>query len=89
MTPNVPVSVFKVPADSGVYFLLARIPAIATGPIMGKNLASNMMMPQLIFHQGVLSPKPSNPLPLFAEEEVYSYNISLNPWLPGLFNHPA
>src|ERR1700759_3405402 len=34
MMPNVPVSVFNVPALSGVYFFLARIPAIATGPII-------------------------------------------------------
>ena len=36
INPNVPVSVFNVPALSGIYFLFAKIPAIATGPIMGK-----------------------------------------------------
>ena len=37
-----------------------------------------------MFHQGVLSPNPSKPLPLLAADEVYSYNIWLNPWKPGL-----
>src|SRR6185437_16872923 len=35
MIPNVPVSVLSVPALAGMYFFFARIPAIATGPIMG------------------------------------------------------
>lgn len=72
ISPKVAVSVFKVPALSGMYFLLARIPAIATGPIMGKYLAKSITIPQAIFQNGVLSPNPSNPLPLFALEEVNS-----------------
>jgi hypothetical protein len=79
MTPKVAVSVFNVPSLSGIYFFWAIRPAIATGPIMGKNRESIKTNPVLIFHQTVLSPKPSKPLPLLAEEEVYSYNISLNP----------
>ncbi len=31
-----PVSVLSVPALSGMYFLFAKIPAIATGPMIGK-----------------------------------------------------
>ena len=56
---------------SGIYFLFAKIPAIATGPIMGKYLASIITKPVVIFQKGVLSPKPSNPLPLFALADVY------------------
>ena len=77
--PNVEVSVLSVPALSGTYFFFARIPAIATGPIMGKNLASNITVPQAIFQKGVLSPRPSKPLPLLADAEVNSYSISLKP----------
>jgi hypothetical protein len=36
INPKVSVSVFKVPALSGIYFLLAKMPAIATGPIIGR-----------------------------------------------------
>ncbi|MNN58453.1 hypothetical protein D3C81_1735010 [compost metagenome] len=77
--PKVAVSVCKVPSPSGINFFLANKPAIATGPIIGKKRDRIKTIPVLIFHQGVLSPKPSNPLPLFADEEVYSYKISLNP----------
>ena len=70
--PKVEVSVFKVPADSGMYFLLAKIPAMATGPMIGKKRLNISTMPVEIFHHGVLSPKPSKPEPLFAAEEVYS-----------------
>jgi hypothetical protein len=59
---------------------------MATGPMIGINLDSNSTIPVEIFHHGVLSPSPSNPDPLLAEEEVNSYSISLNPWNPGLFN---
>jgi len=34
--PKVAVSVFNVPALSGIYFLFANMPAIATGPIIGR-----------------------------------------------------
>ena len=57
MMPNVDVSVLSVPALSGTYFFFARIPAMATGPMMGKNLASNITVPQAIFQKGVLSPE--------------------------------
>ena len=70
--PNVPVSVFRVPEPSGIYFLPARVPAIATGPIIGRNLDRISISPVLIFHHMVLSPRPSKPLPLLAAEEVYS-----------------
>jgi len=64
-------SVFKVPEDSGMYFLFASRPTMATGPMIGINLANNMTMPADMFQKGLLSARPSNPLPLFAVEEVY------------------
>ena len=35
-------------------------------------IANSSTTPQLMFHQGVLSPSPSKPEPLLAAEEVYS-----------------
>ncbi len=72
ITPNVTESVLKVPADSGMNFLFASSPAIATGPIMGRNLANSITVPVVTFHQMLLSPNPSKPLPLLAFAEVYS-----------------
>ena len=72
ISPKVGVSAFKVPALSGTCFFEARIPAMAMGPMIGRNLESNKTTPVVIFHHGLLSPSPSKPLPLFAAEEVYS-----------------
>ena len=72
MMPNVAVSVFRVPALSGMYFLLASIPAIATGPMIGKNLLKIKTKAVVIFQNGLLSPRPSKPEPLLAADEVYS-----------------
>ena len=68
--PKVDVSVFKVPALSGMYFFLAKSPAIATGPIIGKYLDKIKTIPVEIFHHGVLAFNPAKPDPLFAEAEV-------------------
>ena len=70
--PNVPVSVFNVPALSGIYFFFARMPAIATGPIIGMNLANSITIPHVMFQNGTPSPRPSNPEPLFADDDEYS-----------------
>ena len=59
ITPKVPVSVFNVPADSGTNFLLAKIPAIATGPIIGRNRAMKITMPVLTFQKMLLAVKPA------------------------------
>ena len=77
--PNVHESVLSVPADSGIYFLLASIPIIATGTMMGKNRPNIKAIPVLMFQKILLSARPSKPLPLLAVEEVNSYNISLKP----------
>ena len=77
--PKVAVSVAKVPEPSGTKCFFANNPAIATGPIIGKNRPKINTKPVAIFQNGVLSPNPSKPEPLFAADEVNSYNISLNP----------
>ena len=55
------VSAFNVPSDSGTVFLAAREPAIAIGPIIGKYLPMSITVPQAIFQNGTLSPKPFKP----------------------------
>src|SRR5258708_31155754 len=72
ITPKVPVSVFRVPVLSGMYFFFARMPAMATGPMIGRNRDRSITSPQVIFQNGTPSPSPSNPEPLLAEDEVYS-----------------
>lgn len=69
---NVAVSVLNVPSPSGINFFSAKSPAMATEPIIGRKRDNINTIPVLIFHHRVLSPNPSNPLPLFAEDEVYS-----------------
>lgn len=76
---NAGLSTFKVPALSGMYFLEARDPAMAIGPMIGMNLPKSIARPHKIFQKGVASPRPSKPEPLLAEADVNSYNISLNP----------
>ena len=77
--PKVDVSVFSVATLSGIYFFFARIPAMATVPMMGRKRANNIMMPSAIFQKGVLAPSPPNSDPLFADAELNSYSISLKP----------
>ena len=59
MMPKVTVSVLSVPADSGMNFLLANIPAIATGPMIGKNLPTNMTKPVPTFQNILLAVSPA------------------------------
>ena len=72
MPANVNVSVFNVPALSGINFFSASKPAIATGHIIGKNLPSSRTIPHETSQNNVLSPNPSKPEPLVADEEVNS-----------------
>ncbi|MNV99419.1 hypothetical protein D3C71_1947750 [compost metagenome] len=87
--PKVNVSVFRVPADSGMYFFEASNPAMATGPMIGRKRPRINTKPVTTFQKMLLSPRPSKPEPLFAAAEVFSYNISEKPWKPGLFNQLA
>jgi hypothetical protein len=59
MIPKVAVSVLSVPADSGMNFLLASIPAIATGPMIGKNRARKITNPVLTFQKILLAVNPA------------------------------
>ncbi len=77
------MSTRSVPLPSGAARLAASSPAIASGPTIGRNRASSSTSAQLRFHQGVLSPRPSKPLPLFANAELYSYSTCDSPWKPG------
>lgn len=43
-------------------------------------------MPVEMFQNTVLSPNPSKPEPLFAEDDVNSYNTCDTPWNCGLVN---
>src|SRR6185437_12214719 len=79
ITPKVAVSVLSVPADSGINFLLASIPAMATGPMIGKNRPRKMTKPVLTFQKILLAVSPAYPEPLLAEAELYWYSISENP----------
>src|SRR5580704_10677917 len=67
--PKVPVSVFKVPALSGTNFFLARIPAMASGPIIGRKRANSIIIPSVIFQNGVFAPRPANSEPLLADAD--------------------
>ena len=62
----------KVPELSGIYFFEASDPAIAKGPMIGMNLPNNIVTPHRMFQNGVASPRPSNPDPLLAAEDVNS-----------------
>ena len=64
--PKVDVSLFSVPADSGINFLLASIPAMATGPMIGRKRPSIIIKPALTFQNILLSANPSKPEPLLA-----------------------
>ena len=59
ITPKVPVSVFNVPADSGTNFLLANMPAMAIGPMMGRNLPTKITRPVDTFQKILLAVKPA------------------------------
>ena len=72
ITPNVTVSVLRVPALSGIYFFCAKRPAIATCPMIGMNLLNINTIPHEIFQNHVLSPSPSKPEPLLAAQDVNS-----------------
>ena len=71
ITPKVPVSVFNVPADSGTNFLLARIPAIATGPIIGRKRDTKITKPVLTFQKMLFAVSPLIADPLFAATDVF------------------
>lgn len=72
ITRNVELSVLNVPIVTGALFLDSSEPATAIKAIMEKYRPNNITKPVEMFQKGVLSPRPSNPEPLFAAEEVNS-----------------
>ncbi|MNE67516.1 hypothetical protein D3C80_1631270 [compost metagenome] len=77
--PNKALSVRKVPDVSGTGFLTASEPATASMVITEKYRPMNITIPVEIFQNGVASPRPSNPEPLLAAEEVNSYKACVSP----------
>src|SRR5580692_183894 len=69
--PNVPVSVLRVPTDSGIYFFLDIMPAMATGAIIGMNLENNNMTPVVTFQKILFAVKPLIADPLLAATDVF------------------
>ena len=49
--PKVSVSIFKVPADSGMNFFCASKPAIATGPMIGRKRPKRITIPVVTFQK--------------------------------------
>ena len=67
---NKKLSVLNVPTDSGMIFLLARLPASAmTGKITPKRPIS-IAKPSRVFKMGVLAESPAKALPLFPAADV-------------------
>lgn len=75
---NVLFVVESVPAVVAIFFLLAKLPAIASVPIIGRNLANNITNPRVIFKNGVLASKPANAEPLLPPADEKAYKSSEN-----------
>lgn len=60
----------SVPAVVAIVFFLARLPAIASVPIIGINLAKSIDKPSDIFINGVFALNPAKAEPLLAPAEV-------------------
>ena len=61
---------------------LARDAATASMVITPKYRPMNMTIPVEMFQNGVASPRPSNPDPLLAADDVNSYMTCVSPWNP-------
>ena len=66
--------------------LFTKLDTIKICKTIGIYRASNITMPVEMFQNTVLSPNPSKPEPLFAEDDVNSYNTCDTPWNCGLVN---
>ena len=71
-TPKSAVSVLSVPTVSGTSFFAKSEPQIASWKMIGMNRPISITSPQAMFHGTVLSPRPSKPEPLLADDEVNS-----------------
>ena len=59
----------SVPAVVAIFFFPARLPAMASVPIMGTNLAKSITRPRLTFKNTVFALKPAKAEPLFPPAE--------------------
>ena len=72
-----------------ILLFLARLPAMARVPIIGKNLAKSITSPNDTFKNIVFPLKPAKAEPLLPPHDEYAYNISENPCAPELFKLSA
>lgn len=86
---NIAFVVDKVPDVVAILLFLARLPAMARVPIIGKNLAKSITRPNDTFRNIVFPLKPANAEPLLPPHDEYAYNISENPCAPELFKLSA
>ena len=62
----------KVPADAGITFLLARLPATASSGMIMRKRPISIAIPTVMLNHGVLAFSPINALPLFPVALVYA-----------------
>lgn len=68
---NRPFVVESVPTVVAIFFLPARLPAMASIPITGINLANSITIPSEMFINTVFAPNPANADPLFPPHDEY------------------
>ena len=66
---NIPFVVDKVPAVVAIFFFPARLPAIASVPMMGRNRAKSITSPRLTFRNTVFALKPAKAEPLLPPQD--------------------
>lgn len=75
----------NVPAVAAILFFCARLPAIASVPITGRNRTNSMTRPMLTFKNTVFALNPAKAEPLLPPAELYAYSISEKPCASPLF----
>ena len=75
----------SVPVLVAIFFLPARLPAIASVPMIGRKRANSMTRPSETFKNTVFALKPAKAEPLLPPQEEYVYSISEKPCAPPLF----
>lgn len=86
---NIPFVVKSVPAFVAIFFLPARLPTIASVPMIGRKRANSMTRPSETFKNTVFALKPAKAEPLLPPQEEYVYSISEKPCAPLLFRLSA
>ena len=66
---NIPFVVDKVPAVVAIFFFPAKLPAIASVPMMGRNRAKSIISPRLTFKNTVFPLKPAKAEPLLPPQD--------------------